>query len=128
MDSYHYFIYGGSSVRELKMQKYLEYTDFDGTGLIPIASSVSTAIPQFWPLLLFVFYFAINGASYFAILKLTGKKRFFHTFVATSFIIFLASLAISAMNTPTITFLSGYWVAFYMLMVGISWFLLHHYK
>jgi len=110
------------------MQKYLEYTDFDGTGLIPIASSVSTAIPQFWPLLLFVFYFAINGASYFAILKLTGKKRFFHTFVATSFIIFLASLAISAMNTPTITFLSGYWVAFYMLMVGISWFLLHHYK
>lgn len=110
------------------MQKYLEYTDFNGSGLVPIASSVSTAIPQFWPLLLFVFWFAINGASYFAILKLTGKKRFFHTFVATSFIIFLSSVIISAMNTATITFLSGYWVAFYLLMVVAGWFLLHHYK
>jgi len=110
------------------MQKYLEYTDFNGTGLVPIMSSVSTAIPLYWPLFLFVFWIAINGASYFAILKLTGKKRFFHTFIATSFVIFLASLSISAMNTTTLTFLSGYWVAFYLLMTVLGWFLLHHYK
>lgn len=110
------------------MQKYLEYTDFNGTGLVPIMSAVTTAVPLFWPLLFFVFWIAINGASYFAILKLTGKKRFFQTFVATSFIIFLGTVIIAAMNTTTIIFLSGYWVAFYLLMTVIGWFLLHHYK
>jgi len=110
------------------MQKYLEYTDFNGTGLVPIMSAVSTAVPLFWPLLLFVFWITINAASYFAILKLTGKKRFFHTFVATTFIIFLASVVISAMNTASITFLSGYWVAFYLVMTVMGWVLLHQYK
>jgi hypothetical protein len=110
------------------MQKYLEYTDFEGTGLIPIMSAVSTAVPQFWSLLLFAFWIAINGASYFAILKLTGKKRFFHTFVSTSFAIFIVSISIASMNTVSIIFLNGYWVAFYLLMVVIGWFLLHHYK
>jgi len=110
------------------MQKYLEYTDFNGTGLMPIMSAVSTAVPLFWALLLFVFWIAINGASYFAILKLTGKKRFFHTFVATSFVMFLASLIIVAQNTSDIIFLSGYWVAWYLLMTVVGWFLLHHYK
>ena len=110
------------------MEKYLEYTDFNGTGLVPIMSSVSTAIPQFFSLLLFVFWIAINGASYFAILKLTGKKRFFHTFVATSFVMFLGAKVVSSMNTITITFLSGYWVAFYLVMVVGGWFLLHYYK
>jgi len=110
------------------MQKYLEYTDFNGTGLVPIMSSVSTAIPNFWSLLLFTFWIGINATSYFSILKLTGKKRFFHTLLATSFIIFIATLLISAMNTSTIIFLSGYWVAFYLLMTVISWFLLNNYK
>lgn len=110
------------------MEKYLEYTDFNGTGLVPIMSAVSTAIPQFWSLLLFVFWITLNGASYFAILKLTGKKRFFHTFVATSFGVFLAAVIVSAMNTATITFLNGYWVAFYLLMVVLGWYLLSNYK
>jgi len=110
------------------MEKYLEYTNFNGTGLVPIMNAVSTAVPLFWPLLLFVFWIAINGASYFAILKLTGKKRFFHTFVATSFTMFLASLTMAAMNTASITFLSGYWVAWYLLMTVIGFFLLHNYK
>lgn len=110
------------------MEKYLEYTDFNGTGLVPIMSAVTTAVPLFWPLLIFVFWIAINGASYFAILKLTGRKRFFHTFVATSFVMFLSSVVISAMNTSSITFLSGYWVAFYLVMTVAGWFLLHHYK
>lgn len=110
------------------MDKFLEYTDFNGTGLVPIMSSVSTTITAFWPLLLFVFWIAVNGASYFAILKLTGKKRFFHTFIAVSFVMFLGSIIISSMNTATITFLSGYWVAFYLLMTVGGWFLLHYYK
>lgn len=110
------------------MQKYLRYTDFEGSGLVPIMSAVTTAVPLFWPLFLFVFWLSINAASYFAILKLTGKKRFFHTFTAVSFVIFLASLSVAAMNTTTITFLSGYWVAFYILMTGAGWFLLHYYK
>jgi hypothetical protein len=110
------------------MQKYLTMDDFNGSGFVPIMSSVSTAIPVFWSLLLFIFWVVINAASYFAILKLTGKKRFFHTFTATSFIIFLTSLVVAAMNTSTITFLEGYWVGFYILMTVIGWVLLEKYK
>ena len=128
MDFYLYFTYGGSLKTDYKMGRYLEYTDFNGTGLVPIMSSVSTAVPLFWSLLLFVFWIVINGASYFVILKLTGKKRFFHTMIASSFIIFIGSLLIASMNTTSIIFLSGYWVAFYLLMVVVSWFLLHYYK
>lgn len=111
------------------MEKYLRYTDFAGEGFVPIMSAVTTAVPRFWSLLLFVFWISINGASYFAILKLTGKKRFFHTFTAVSFIIFLAALSIAAMNgVNDIIFLSGYWVAYYLLMIVIGYFLLHYYK
>ena len=110
------------------MQKYLIATDFNGSGFVPIMSSVTKAIPPFWALLLFVFWLVINAASYFSILKLTGKKRFFHTFTATGFIIFLASLVVAAQNTATITFLEGYWVGFYILMTVIGYVLLEKYK
>jgi len=110
------------------MQKYLVATDFNGSGLYPIMSSVSTAIPPFWSVLLFIFWVGINAASYFAILKFTGKKRFWHTFTATSFIMFLASLLIAAMNTATIVFLEGYWVGFYIVMSIIGFVLLEAYK
>lgn len=111
------------------MQQYKVSADFNGSGLVPIMSSVSTALPPFWPFLLFFFWIAINAASYFAILKLTGRKRFFHTFTATSFVFFLVSLVVASMNGRNdITFLSGYWVAFYILMTTIGWFLLEKYK
>ena len=110
------------------MQKYLVMTDFNGSGFVPIMSAVSTAVPSFWSLLLFVFWIVINAASYFAIAKLTGKKRYFHTFAATSFIIFLTSLVVAAQNSSTITFLEGYWVGFYILMTVIGYVLLEKYK
>ena len=110
------------------MQKYLVATDFNGSGMVPFMSSVSTAIPPFWALLFFVFWLVINAASYFAILKLTQKKRFFHTFTATSFIMFLAGLVIVAQNTSTLTFLEGYWVGFYLLMTVMGYVLLERYK
>ena len=110
------------------MGQYLTAVDFEGSGLIPYMSAVTTAIPPFWSLLLFVFWIATNAASYTAILKLTGKKRFWHTFLANSFVYFIISLVIVAMNTTTITFLDGYWVGFYLLMTVIGWFLLDNYK
>jgi len=110
------------------MERYLTSSSYNGTGLKPVMDSVSSAIPLFWPLLLFVFWIAINGASYFAILKLTGKKRFFHTFLATSFVMFLSALVLSANNTAAIIYISGYWVAFYLMMTVVGWFLLSQYK
>ncbi len=110
------------------MDKYLVMTDFNGSGLVPIMSSVTTAIPSFWSLLLFVFWITINAASYFAIARLTGKKRFFHTFTAVSFVIFLGSLVIAAMNSDIITYLEGYWVGFYIIMTIIGYVLLDKYK
>lgn len=110
------------------MVQYAVMSDFNGTGFVPIQSAVVTAIPPFWSLLLFVFWITINAASYFAIAKLTGKKRFFHTFTATSFVMFLAGLIIAAQNTAAITFLEGYWVGFYILMTVVGYVLLEKYK
>jgi len=86
------------------MDQYKVAADFDGSGMIPIMSSVTTAIPAFWPFLLFIFWIATNGASYFAIAKLTGKKRFWHTFTATSFVYFIISVIVASMNTADIEF------------------------
>ena len=110
------------------MQPYLIAKDFNGSGLIPYMSSITTAIPSYWSFLLFVFWISTNAASYFAILKLTGKKRFFHTFTSTSFVYFIIAVIMASMNTATITFLSGYWVGFYILMTLLGWFLLENYK
>ena len=111
------------------MEQYLTAADFNGTGVVPYISAVSAANPMFWAITLFVLWITINAASYFAILKTTGRKRFFHTFTATTFIIFIISLIVATMNgTNGIIFLSGYWVAFYLLMTVIGWFLLENYK
>lgn len=111
------------------MQPYLTSTDFNGSGMIPMMSAVSTAIPVFWAFTFFVFWVSLNAASYFAILKLTGRKRFWHTFTATSFVFFLVTLVLTVMNTINdITFISGYWVAFYIVMTVLGWFLLENYK
>ena len=111
------------------MQKYLTASDFSGTGIIPYISAISTAIPYFWSITLFVLWLALNAAAYFAILKSTGKKRFLHSFTAVSFAIFLTSLPIAAMNgINSIIFLSGYWVAFYLMMTVVGWYLVDKYK
>lgn len=114
------------------MQKYKTMTDFGGTGFIPIASSLVTAIPQFFSVLIFFLVFAGGTlGTYFAVSKLFGRKRFFHALTAWSFVSFLTSLGIAGMNNYDgngITYLSGYWVAFYILMTGISYVLLDKYK
>jgi len=96
--------------------------------MIPIMASVTTAIPVFWGFTLFMVWMAMNAASYFAILKLTGKKRFWHTFTSLSFVTFIVAVVLAAMNTATLTYLSGYWVGFYILMTVIGWVLLENYK
>jgi len=111
------------------MQPLLTAADFGGTGLIPYMSAISNNIPIFWSLTLFVLWIVINAASYFAILKTTGKKRFWHTFTAVTFVFFIISLLIASMNgINSIVFLSGYWVAWYILFTVIGWLLLENYK
>jgi len=111
------------------MNPYLTAEDFAGTGLIPYLSAISTAIPSFWSITLFVLWIVVNAASYFAILKLTGRKRFWHTFTSVTFAFFIISLVIAAMNgTNSIIFLSGYWVAWYIIWTVIGWILLENYK
>ncbi len=110
------------------MEKYQTMADFGGVGVIPVMSAIVTAVPVFFPVILFVIWIFGSAASYFTILATTGKKRFWHSLTAMAFITFLASLLIAAQNTATITFLSGYWVGFYILMVLVSWFFLDTYK
>ena len=111
------------------MVQILTATDFGGTGLIPYMSAISTFIPMFWAATLFVLWIVINAASYFAILKSTGKKRFWHTFVSVSFVFFIISLLIASMNgINDVIFLEGYWVAWYILCTVIGFILLENYK
>lgn len=107
---------------------YCTMDDFGGVGVVPLLSSIVTAIPPFFSILLFVIWLLGTGGSYFAILKSTGRKRFWHSLTAFSFVSFLMSLLLAGMNTADITFLSGYWVGFYILMTIASYILLDRYK
>lgn len=107
---------------------YQTMTDFGGVGVVPLLSAVVTAVPGFFSIILFVILIVGTGSSYFSILKTTGKKRFWHSLTAMSFVTFILSLVITAMNTATIEFLNGYWVGFYILMTLGSWFMLTNYK
>lgn len=110
------------------MQKYLTMADFGGVGIIPVLKSIITIIPNFFSIIIFFIWILGSASSYYAILRLTGKKRFWHSLTSMGFISFLLSLIIVAMNETTFTFLSGYWVAFYLLMTMVSWVLLDRYK
>lgn len=110
------------------MEKFKTMTDFGGVGFMALFESVVTAVPLFFPVTLFMIFLFGSGSSYFTILKTTGKKRFWHCLTAMSFVTFLLSLTISAMNTATTEYLSGYWVGFYILMTIGSWFMLVNYK
>jgi hypothetical protein len=108
--------------------KYSVMSDFGGQGIIPLMKSIITAVPPFFSIVLFMVWIFGTASSYFAILKITGKKRFWHSLTAMSFATFLLSLLIAAMNEASFVFLSGYWVGFYILMTLASFFLLDRYK
>ena len=111
------------------MEKYKTIIDFPNVdGIMKVIYSVVTAIPPFFPIMLFVFWLGGAAISYFAVLQITGRKRFWHCLTAMSFSCFLLSLLLAAMNTTTIKILDGYWVGFYILMTLVSWWLLSNYK
>ena len=111
------------------VQKLKVMSDFGGNGVIPLMKAVTTAtLGQFFSIILFMIWILGTASSYFAILKTTGKKRFWHSLTSMSFATFLLSLLIAAMNETSFTFLSGYWVGFYILMTLASFFLLDRYK
>jgi len=110
------------------MQKYQTMADFGGVGIIPVLKSIITAIPQFFPIILFFIWLLGTASSYYSILNFTGKKRFWHSLTAMSFVTFLMSLLIAGMNEAGFVFINGYWVAFYLLMTVISFVLLDRYK
>lgn len=107
---------------------YKTVTDFDSNFIMNMTSAVVSAVPVFFPVTLFILWIFGSGASYYSILVTTGKKRFWHSLTAMSFVMFLVSLLIAGMNTADITYLSGYWVGFYVLMTLASWFMLATYK
>lgn len=102
--------------------------DFGSITLTNMLKSNVTAITPYFSIILFFLWLLFSAASYFAILKTTGKKRFWHSLTAMSFITFILSLYIAAMNEAAFTFLDGYWVGFYILMSLVSLFMLKQYK
>ena len=111
------------------VELYKTAADFSNmTGLMPYAASVETAVPGFFSILIFCVWIFGTAGSYFAVLTTTGRKRFWQSLTALSFVCFLSSLLVSAMNTATISFLSGYWVGFYILMTVVSYYLLDKYQ
>lgn len=113
------------------MQKYKTMLDFPADkGVIPLLKAIVTAIPPFFSIILFVIWLLGSGGAYYAILKTTGKKRFWACLTSMSFITFLLSLVIASMNfmNGSVEFISGYWVGFYILMTIISYYMLSNYK
>ena len=92
------------------VQLYKTMEDFGQVTLSNLFKSVVTAVPEFFPITLFFVWIFFTGASYFTILKTTGKKRFWHALTAMSFVSFFLSLLIAAMNEADFVFINGYWV------------------
>jgi hypothetical protein len=110
------------------MDYYKTVADFpDQSYIMAFIYSVASAMPLFFPITLFVIWLLGGGASYFAILRSTGRKRFFHVATAFSFACFILSLLFASLN-GAVQVLSGYWVGFYALMTGLSYLGLSFYK
>jgi len=110
------------------MDYYKIVADFpDESYIVALIYSVASAVPLFFPITLFVIWLFGAGASYFAILRSTGRKRFFHVITAFSFASFILSLLFASLNGAVIV-MSGYWVGFYALMTGLSYLGLSFYK
>jgi hypothetical protein len=71
------------------MEKLNVMADFGGVGVIPLLSSIVTAIPQFFSICLFFVWIFGTASAYFAMLNFTGRKRFFHALVGMSFAVFI---------------------------------------
>lgn len=110
------------------VQLYKTMEDFGNVTLLNLFKSIVTAVPEFFSITLFFVWVFFTGASYFTILKTTGKKRFWHALTAMSFVNFFLSLFIAAMNEADFIFINGYWVGFYILMTAVSLFMLDKYK
>ena len=110
------------------MEMLTTITDLSTNAGLAMFQSVALATPAFFPMMLFVIWIFGTASSYFAILKTTGKKRFWQSFTAMSFATFILSLPLASLNTTTITILSGYWVGFFILTVLLSWYGLSQYK
>jgi len=110
------------------MELLKNMADFGGVGVVPLMDSIVTAVPMFFPVMLFFIWIFGTGASYFAMLVLTGKKRFWNAITAMSFSTFLISLVVAAMNKTDLIYLPGYWVGFFVLMTLGSWYMLSTYK
>lgn len=110
------------------VQLYKTMEDFGSITLLNLFKSIVTAVPEFFSVTLFFIWIFFTGASYFTILKTTGKKRFWHALTAMSFVNFFLSLFIASMNEADFVFINGYWIGFYILMVVVSLFMLDKYK
>jgi len=97
-------------------------------GALPLLYAVSSAVSMFWAITLFAILLLGAASSYYAILKTTGKKRFWHSLTSMSVVCFLLSLLLASMNTAKVTLLAGYWIGFYIVMILVSWFFLSTYK
>lgn len=102
--------------------------DFGGQGVLPMLKAIITSLPEFFSMFIFAVWIFGSASIFFTVSRLTGKKRFWHALTAMSFICFLLSLTIVAMNEVDFIFLSGYWVGFYILMILVSWYMLANYK
>lgn len=113
----------------MAIELYKTVGDFPlDTGAMAIMKAVVSAVPIFFPLFLFLIFLLATAASYFATLKITGRRRFWQSLTGVSFVSFILSLIIASMNSPEVEFLSGYWVGFYILMTLGSWYGLTQYK
>lgn len=110
------------------MDKLTTISDLSTTGSLALMQSLALAMPSFFPILLFMIWIFGTAASYFVMLKTTGRKRFWNALTAMSFGTFILSILLTAMNTTVVTILDGYWVAFFILTTLFSWWGLNQYK
>lgn len=110
------------------MDYYKTIKDFPNESyIVAFIYSVASASPLFFTVFLFFLWIFGTGSSYYAILRATGKKRFFQVALSFSIACFVLSLLFISLNGE-VEVLNGYWTIFYALMSGLAYLGLSFYK
>ena len=99
-------------------------SEISSTGLIGITDTVVNAVPSFFPILIFIIWILGTLIIYVSNMKASNEKNIKGSLLAMSFVCFILSLIISSLNTTTITYLSYYWIIFYIVAIGFIYLLI----
>ena len=104
------------------MDLHLTASNFtNSTGVIPYTDAIVASINDFFGLFFFLLWIIGVIIIYTSELKTTNAKKLFESLTAISLFCLIICLFGITANTATLTYVSPYWIFFYILMTAIAY-------